>query len=65
MAVTSITRRTESFAPTTGSAGRTVMARMAGSIAAEATGTGTESDPAASETRSRLLDMIETVGTIR
>ncbi|AQZ61115.1 hypothetical protein BKM31_06090 [[Actinomadura] parvosata subsp. kistnae] len=65
MAITSITRRTDPCAPTTGLAGRTVMARMAGSVAAEAAGAGTVSDPAASETRSRLLVMIETVGTIR
>jgi hypothetical protein len=38
---------------------------MAGSVAAEAAGTGTVSDPAASETRRRLLVMIETVGTAR
>ncbi|MFI7133134.1 hypothetical protein ACIBQ1_46185 [Nonomuraea sp. NPDC050153] len=63
LATTSITRRTESFGPTTGSAGRTVIARMAGSIAAE--GAGTVSGPAASETRRRLLVMIETVGTAR
>jgi hypothetical protein len=41
------------------------MARMAGSIAAEAAGAGTVSDPAASETRRTLLVMIETVGTVR
>ncbi|WP_188193982.1 hypothetical protein [Nonomuraea sp. SYSU D8015] len=65
LATTSITRRTEPCAPTTGSAGRTVMAWMASSVAAADAGAGAASVPAASETRSRPLVMIETVGTGR
>jgi hypothetical protein len=65
LATTSITRRTEFPAPTTGLAGRTLISRMASSLAAEDAGMGTVSAPAASETRRRLLVMIETVGTIR
>jgi hypothetical protein len=67
LTTTSITSRTESSAPTTGSAGRTVISRMTGSAAAAAddAGTGTVSAPAVSEASTRLLVMIETVGTTR